>query len=226
MRVLDGVMRWAGGALFVLALAVCFYSFAVRWGRPAPFAPAAVAFDIALFTLFAAHHSVFARAGVKRSLARLVPARLERSFYVWVASLLLLLTCLAWQPVGGEVFGVHGVRAAAHAAVETVGLLMIAGAVRAIDPLELAGIRSHAGGEALQISGPYRLVRHPLYLGWLLATFGAGHMTGDRLLFAGISVFYLAVAVPFEERSLVLSFGEQYRRYQQTVRWRIVPYVY
>jgi protein-S-isoprenylcysteine O-methyltransferase Ste14 len=226
MRVLDGVMRWAGGAVFVLALAVCFYSFAVRWGRPAPFDPAAVAFDIVLFTLFAGHHSLFAREAVKRKLASLVPPRLERSLYVWIASLLLLLTCFAWRPVGGEVFGVHGARAAAHAALEIAGLLMIAGAVRAIDPLELAGIRSHAGGDALQITGPYRLVRHPLYLGWLLATFGAGHMTGDRLLFAGISLFYLVIAVPFEERSLLLSFGDQYRRYQQTVRWRIVPYVY
>ncbi len=80
--------------------------------------------------------------------------------------------------------------------------------------------------ESLQFHGPYRWVRHPLYLGWLLATFGPAHMTGDRLVFAGISLFYLVIAVPFEERSLIGSFGEPYVRYRELVRWRIVPYVY
>ena len=110
--------------------------------------------------------------------------------------------------------------------VQIAGILIIAGAVRAIDALELAGIRPHSEADSLQITGPYRLVRHPLYLGWVLATFGPAHMTGDRLVFAAVSAFYLVIAVPFEERSLIVSFGEQYRRYQELVRWRIVPYVY
>ena len=80
--------------------------------------------------------------------------------------------------------------------------------------------------DSLQFRGPYRWVRHPLYLGWLLATFGPAHMTGDRLVFAAISLFYLVIAVPFEERSLIDTFGEPYRRYRELVRWRIVPYVY
>ncbi len=105
-----------------------------------------------------------------------------------------------------------------------------------IDPLELAGIRTpdeDAGAgttparpSALQIAGPYRLVRHPLYLGWILVVFGAAHMTGDRLAFAVISSFYLLVAVPWEERSLRQSFGEDYDRYKRLVRWRVVPYLY
>jgi len=69
-------------------------------------------------------------------------------------------------------------------------------------------------------------VRHPLYMGWVLVVFGAAHMTGDRLIFAAISVWYLAVAVPWEERSLVRSFGDDYRRYTRQVRWRMIPFIY
>jgi methanethiol S-methyltransferase len=220
------VFRWLGGALFVGALAFCGYSYVVAWARSAPFDPGAVAVDAVLFTVFAAHHSVFAREPVKRWLLNVIPPGLIRSVYVWVASLLLILTCAAWQQIGRDLYRVHGWRALALALVQLAGVLMIASAVRAIDPLELAGIRSHVADESLQIRGPYRLVRHPLYLGWFIATFGAAHMTGDRLFFAGISAFYLILAVPFEERSLASSFGEQYARYRQLVRWRIVPYVY
>jgi methanethiol S-methyltransferase len=221
-----GVFQWLGGGVFVAALALCGYSYVVIWARSTPFDSGAIAIDCVLFTAFAAHHSVFAREPVKRWLVKLVPEGLLRSVYVWIASLLLILMCVGWQPVGGDVYHVHGWRALAHAAVQLAGVLIIASAVRAIDALELAGIRSHVGDDSLQIGGPYRLVRHPLYLGWLVATFGAAHMTGDRLLFAGISVFYLIIAVPFEERSLVRSFGQHYSQYQQLVRWRIVPYVY
>jgi methanethiol S-methyltransferase len=79
---------------------------------------------------------------------------------------------------------------------------------------------------ALQIVGPYRWVRHPIYLGWMLVVFGAAHMTGDRLTFAVISSLYLVVAVPWEEQSLRQSFGADYDRYKQQVRWRILPYLY
>lgn len=218
--------RWLGGALFVGALAFCGYSYVAVWARSAPFDGGAILVNAVLFTVFAAHHSVFAREPVKRWLLNLVPAELLRSVYVWLASLLLILMCAAWRPVGGDVYHLQGWRALAFAVFQLAGVLMIASAVRAINALELAGIRPHSTDEALQIRGPYRLVRHPLYLGWCVATFGAAHMTGDRLFFAGISAFYLIIAVPFEERSLGQSFGEQYFRYQQLVRWRIVPYVY
>ena len=78
----------------------------------------------------------------------------------------------------------------------------------------------------MQIVGPYRWVRHPVYSGWVLLTFGAAHMTGDRLAFAAISTFYLLIAMPFEERSLRMSFGAAYDEYRRRVRYRIAPYVY
>ena len=227
---LERVFQWLGGALFVGALGCCGYSYAEVWSSaPAgtsAFDGRAIAIDTILFSLFAAHHSVFAREPVKGWLARSVPERLLRSVYVWIASTLLIVVCLAWQPIGGEIYNVRGWRAVLHAAIQLAGIAVVAGAVRTIDALELAGIRAHSTRQSLQITGPYGWVRHPLYFGWLLVTFGAAHMTGDRLIFAVISAFYLVIAVPFEERSLIASFGRDYTQYQRQVRWRMLPYVY
>jgi protein-S-isoprenylcysteine O-methyltransferase Ste14 len=179
---------------------------------------------VALFAAFAVHHSVFARPRVKAWMRSLAPERLHRSIYVWTASLLFLLVCASWAPIGGDLYDVNGWRAYAHAGVQLAGIGIIATAVRRIDPLELAGI--HRSTQALQITGPYRWVRHPVYLGWIMAVFAAAHMTADRLLFAAISSFYLAIAVPWEERALERDFPGEYAAYRQRVRWRIVPYVY
>ncbi len=217
---------WLGGALFVGALAFCGYSYAVTWSRTAVFDRAAVPIDVLLFSVFALHHSLFARASVKQWLGNVVPQPMLRSVYVWIASSLLIGVCLAWRPAGGDVYHHAALLAILHGIVQAAGVVIIVSAVRAIDALELAGIRPHSGRESLQIVGPYRFVRHPLYSGWLLVTFGAAHMTGDRLIFAGISTFYLLIAMPFEERSLGMSFGSAYSDYVRRVRFRIIPYVY
>ena len=185
-----------------------------------------LAFDAALFTLFAAHHSILAREPVKRALA-FIPPDLTRSVFVWTASVLLIVLCVFWQPIGGDVYRVTGAAAIACAIVQLAGAAFIAKSVACIDALELAGIRSaRVSDGSLQTSGPYRVVRHPLYLGWMLVVFGAAHMTADRLAFAAISSLYLVVAVPWEERSLRQSFGNAYADYQRQVRWRVIPYVY
>ena len=238
------VFVWTGGAMFVTSLAVCAYHYLVVWGRPVVRAVALerrdvyyiagghvvplaeLAIDVVLLTLFAAHHSVFARDRVKTWLTRVVPAPLLRSVYVWIASALLILVCVLWRSVGGDVYQVAGARAVAHAALQLAGVWLIARAVAGLDPLELAGIRPRTRMDALTVTGVYHWVRHPLYLGWMLAVFGAAHMTGDRLAFAVITSIYLIVAVPWEERSLVRSFGESYLQYQRTVRWRIIPFIY
>jgi methanethiol S-methyltransferase len=225
---------WCGGALFVLSLLACAYKYVFVWaslptpaGRSSPGSPGwALAIDATLFAVFALHHSLFARDSIKRRVVRLVPDRLLRSVYVWTASLLLLVVLALWQPVGGPAYAITGWRAIAHTAVQLGGIWLIAGAVAKIDALELAGIKPASGRDSLQIAGPYRWVRHPLYLGWLLGVFGAADMTADRLAFAAITTMYLVIAIPWEERSLRRIFGEPYARYQQTVRWRIIPYVY
>jgi len=149
-----------------------------------------------------------------------------RSVYVWTASLLLIVTCVFWQPIGGDLYQAQGVRAALHVIVQLLGLWLIARSVATIDPLDLAGIQPRQQAERLQIVGPYRLVRHPLYFGWVLVVFGASHMTRDRLAFAVLTTLYLAIAIRWEERSLTAAFGEDYERYQQQVRWKLVPYLY
>ena len=211
----------------MFALGASAYRFVVSWAESSgPWAANSVAIDVGLFAIFAAHrHSLFAREGVKKRIERLMPQRLLRSLYVWVASLLLLAVLMLWAPVGGHVYQVKGIVGLALTIVQVCGVGLIARSVATIDPLELAGIRMGSEREGLQVKGPYRLVRHPLYLGWVLVVFGAAHMTGDRLAFAAITTFYLAIAVPWEERSLLAAFGADYARYQQTVRWRIVPHV-
>ena len=218
---------WLGGAMFVTSLSVCAWSYAFVMGRPAP--PSGwlpLIADTVLITIFACHHSLFARDGVKTWLARHVPAALLRSVYVWIASLLLILVCASWRPIGGTFYAATGIAAFACAAVQLAGLLITARGVARIDPLELAGIRPATHAQGLQVTGPYRLVRHPLYLGWVLMVFGAAHMTGDRLAFAALTTAYLAIAIPWEERSLRASFGDAYARYQRDVKWRMIPFIY
>jgi len=140
--------------------------------------------------------------------------------------MLLIFACGLWRPIGGELYRSPGLLRVVHAGIQLAGLLLIGGSVRSIHPLELAGIRSRPATGGLQTYGPYRLVRHPLYLGWVLLTFGAAHMTGDRMIFAAVTAAYLVGAIPLEERSLLAEFGGEYERYQRDVRWRMVPYVY
>ncbi|HKB12849.1 MAG TPA: isoprenylcysteine carboxylmethyltransferase family protein [Vicinamibacterales bacterium] len=217
---------WLGGALFVVALAWCAWWYLFEAGRDRPFGGGgAIAVDTALFTIFALHHSVFARDAAKRWLDR-IPPNLVRSVYVYAASLLLIFVCVAWRPIGGEIYRAEGMLEPALIALQLIGLAVIARSVARIDPLELAGIHPPRSTDGLQTSGPYRWVRHPLYFGWLLAVFGTPHLTGDRLTFAVISVAYLVTAVLWEERSLLRVFGDDYGRYQREVRWRIIPFIY
>src|SRR5216684_784100 len=184
---------WAGGVMFVTSLAVCTYFYLIVWERPVAHAVALggrdtyviasgyviplreIVIDVLLVTVFAAHHSIFARDRVKAALAEVVPARLLRSVYVWIAAVLLILVCLAWRSIGGDLYDATGPGAVAHAAIQLAGVWIIARAVARIDPLELAGIRPPSASGGLQTSGVYRWVRHPLYFGWVLAVFGAAH---------------------------------------------------
>jgi hypothetical protein len=229
MTRLERLFVWIGGAWFVASLALVAWWHATFLGRVKPFAGwRPLASDAILFSAFALHHSALARPAIQAALSHVVPDRMLRSVYVWTASLLLILVCLLWRPIGGDLFHVTGARAFLHGVVQLSGLWLIALSVRAIDALELAGIRRPGltARGALQITGPYRLVRHPLYLGWMLIVFGAAHMTGDRLAFAVITSLYLVIAIPWEERSLEQTFGDAYRRYKGEVRWRAIPYVF
>ncbi len=229
------IYAWGGGAAFVASLAYFAYAFGVSMGREVPAGTPgagarAILTNVALFAVFAAHHTAYARERVKRGVAQAVTPALERSTYVWVASLLFILVCAAWQPVGGALYVHHGALAWLHRAVVAAGVALTAAGALRLKAFDLAGISRARGKEEASASivarWPYTLVRHPIYLAWLLMVFGPPTMTATRLVFACVSSSYLVLAVPLEERLLVKQFGGAYRRYQRQVRWRIVPLVY
>jgi protein-S-isoprenylcysteine O-methyltransferase Ste14 len=225
------LLAWLGGVAFVLSLSYLVYFYAVPLRVTAaegtPLVPGALV-NVALFSAFAIHHSLLARTSAKIWVARVVSPSLERSLYVWVSSALLVALCRAWQSLPGLVYSVTGIWALPLYGVQAVGAFLTVRGASVIDPLELAGIRQatstpEARGDVLRVDGPFRLVRHPIYFGWMLMVFGAPIMTVNRLLFATISSVYLILAIPWEERSLVAAHGERYRAYQRAVRWRVVP---
>jgi protein-S-isoprenylcysteine O-methyltransferase Ste14 len=230
------VVAWCGGACFVLSLLYFLYCYLIVFGRvtsrPSSGRPLAV--NALLFTAFALHHSLFARTALKTFVTRLVHPAVERSVYTWTASVLFLLVCWLWQAVPGELYQLAGPGAIPGYAVQAAGLLLTLRGSAKLDVLDLAGVRPLLDARRgrlpehvpLETRGVYRLVRHPLYLGWALVVFGAPHMTLTRLSFAVISTAYLALAIPLEERSLSRVFGAEYEAYKRQVRWRMLPGVY
>ncbi len=225
---------WLGAALFAASLAFFLYSYLVTFGRPAP--PGGrlrpVLLNALLFGVFALHHSALARRGARQRVRRAASPRLERALYTTTASVLFLAVCSFWQPVSGLAYRLSGAWWWLGVAAQGAGVLVTYLGSAAIDPLDLAGIRQLRGVHGapahapLRTTGIYGVVRHPIYFGWVLLVFGTPTMTGTRLAFAVLSTAYLAIAVPLEERSLVQTFGAEYRAYQQRVRSRMVPGIY
>ena len=221
---------WLGGVLFVASLASFVFVYGIVLGRPpgvnSASAGVAIGLDVAMFSVFALHHSAMARSGAKAWIADVIPPALERSVYVWIASALFLGVTWMWVPVPGVAWELTGPWQWVGRAAQLAGLWLIARTAGLLDPLELAGIRQLQGRVRpveFKVAGPFGLVRHPIYLGWILVVFGAPLMTMSRLVMAVVSSTYLVVAIPWEERSLIEAFGERYREYQQRVRWRLVP---
>ena len=222
---------WIGALIFAGSLG----SFVVVYGHllgvpAASTTPAwpAVWIDITLFTVFALHHSIMARTGAKTWITRAVPADLERSLYVWVASLLFLAVCWLWRPLPGVAWAVEGPARWLLFSVQFAGIALTERAARFIGMWELAGVRQARDDRPVEfkVTGPFGLVRHPIYLGWVLMVFAAPVMTYSRLLFAVVSTVYLIAAIPWEEASLVETFGAKYRDYQRQVRSRLLPWIW
>ena len=226
------LIAWAGGAAFVASLAYLIYFYAVILASPdgpPALALRAVIVNVGLFSSFALHHSLLARSSAKAQISRLVRPGFERSLYVWTASLLLIGVCALWQPVPGALYEIDGWWRVPFWSLQTRGAILIWSAAGVMDPLDLAGIRQATGATTIQplkIVGPFRKVRHPIYLGWMMLVFLTPTMTLNRMLFAVISSAYLLLAIPWEEKSLVAAHGEHYRKYQQSVPWRVIPGVW
>jgi protein-S-isoprenylcysteine O-methyltransferase Ste14 len=222
---------WTGALLFFLSL----LSFAIVYGWrlrvPAPDTGSTIRdaiANVALFTIFALHHSIMARTGAKAWLTRVVPPDLERAVYVWIASLLFLAVCWWWLPLPGVTWTTTGVAFWLLSAIQLFGVALTLRAARMVGVWELAGVTQpdHTKPIEFRASGPFAIVRHPIYLGWLLIVFATPVMTTSRLVFAVISSAYLVAAIPWEERSLLDAFPEEYAAYQRAMPWRLIPKIW
>jgi protein-S-isoprenylcysteine O-methyltransferase Ste14 len=229
-------IAWGGALVFLVSLLWGAYSYLFRFGFPPTRSSpaAAITWDVCLFSLFAAHHSLLARSGAKTVVRRLVGAELERSIYTWTASVLFMVVCTAWQGVPGTLYRLDGPWRAGAFAIQLAGVILTIRSSAALDVLDLAGIRdverARSGRTpqhvALETTGLYGFVRHPLYFAWALMVWGTPDMTATRATFAGATTAYLALAIPWEERSLVRLFGREYEAYRLKVRWRMFPGLY
>ncbi len=186
----------------------------------------AVIIDLGLLSVFAVQHSVMARPAFKRWWTRYVPAAIERSTYVLFASAALALVFWQWRSIDAVMWQVDSEPAAvALYALATVGWMTVLSSTFMIDHFELFGVRqvvlawqskAHAD-KGFRTVLLYRLVRHPLMLGFLVAFWATPTMTAGHLLFSLTTTAYILIALQLEERDLVAALGEQYLTYRDRV---------
>jgi methanethiol S-methyltransferase len=192
--------------------------------------------NVGLLSLFAVQHSVMARQGFKRLITRVIPPAAERSTYVFASSLALILLFWQWRPLGGIVWDVQNEvgRAVLYAGF-AFGWALVLFSTVVINHFDLFGLRQtwrEFRGQpqaALRFVTPvlYRMVRHPLYVGWLFAFWSTPTMTVTHLLFTAVATGYILVAIQFEERDLMRAHPE-YAEYRRRVpmlvpAWRQQP---
>lgn len=194
-------------------------------GRAAPFTQAFIV-DSLLLGLFAVQHSVMARQWFKRAWTKIVPEPVERSTYVLLASLILLLLFWQWQPMKGAIWNVHNANGrAVLQGLFWLGWGLVLASTYLIDHFGLFGLKQvynyllDKGDEPPPFKTPtlYKIVRHPLYLGFITAFWATPRMTSGHLFFAIMTTAYILVAIQFEERDLIRFYGDNYRRYREQV---------
>ena len=194
--------------------------------------PEAIIVDLVLMSVFAIQHSVMARRQFKQWWTQFVPRSVERSTYVLLASLALILLFWQWQPMPSVVWQIDNPQIArAVVGLSLVGWLIVLTGTFLINHFELFGLHQVANNlagrpmPALRFRTPlyYQFVRHPIYLGFIIAFWAAPTMTAGHLLFAAVTTAYIFVGIWLEERDLVDLFGDQYRAYKARVSM-LVPW--
>jgi methanethiol S-methyltransferase len=196
-------------------------------------AGAAIVINVLLLSLFAIQHSVMARKQFKRWWTQFVPAAIERSTYVLLSSLALILVFWQWQPIPAIVWEVSNpMVAAVLTGLSLMGWVIVFLSTFLINHFELFGVRQvilnlmgrDAGETKFRTPLLYKMVRHPLYLGFIIAFWAAPVMTVGHMLFALVTTAYILVGIALEERDLVEHFGDEYRRYRERVSM-LVPFL-
>jgi methanethiol S-methyltransferase len=186
----------------------------------------ALVVNLLLLSLFALQHSVMARKRFKEWWTQFIPKPVERSTYVLFASLALLLLFWQWRPMPAIVWQIDNPDdAACVAAIQLVGWILVFTSSFLINHFELFGLQQVTNNLAdRETAAPrfrtplyYKFVRHPIYLGFIIAFWAAPTMTIGHLLFAAVSTAYIFVGIALEERDLVELFGDDYRKYKQRV---------
>jgi methanethiol S-methyltransferase len=196
--------------------------------------PPAEAFiiNLLLMSVFAVQHSVMARKQFKQWWTQYVPASIERSTYVLLASLALVLLFWQWRPMPAPVWQISDASVAtAVTGLSFVGWLIVLTSTFLINHFELFGLQQVANNLAdRSMPAPrfrtplyYKFVRHPIYLGFIVAFWAAPAMTVGHLLFAAVTTAYIFVGILLEERDLIELFGDEYRRYKDRVSM-LVPW--
>jgi methanethiol S-methyltransferase len=182
--------------------------------------------NLLLLSLFAVQHSGMARKPFKRWLTQFVPASVERSVYVLLASLALILLLWQWRPIPAVIWQVTNPQVAmTMTALSLAGWLLVLFSTFLINHFELFGLHQVAANLAGRIMPAarfktpvlYKFVRHPIYLGFIIAFWATPTMTVGHLLFAAVTTAYIFVGILLEERDLVDLFGDDYRRYKDRV---------
>jgi methanethiol S-methyltransferase len=201
-------------------------------GVPTPLV-AAIVIDLVLMSVFALQHSIMARSGFKRWWTKIVSPAVERTTYVVAASLALILLMWQWRPIPAIVWHVADpTTATVILAIAALGWGIVLLSTFLINHFELFGLHqvtNNLTGKPMpepRFRTPflYKLVRHPIYLGFIIAFWAAPTMTIGHLLFAAVTTAYIFVGIALEERDLVAVFGDDYRRYRQRVAM-ILPFL-
>jgi protein-S-isoprenylcysteine O-methyltransferase Ste14 len=200
-------------------------------GAPAPLLESLVV-NLGLIVIFGLQHSIMARPGFKQWWAQWVPASIERSTYVLFSSLALALLCWQWRPMPTVLWSVADPTVAmALIGLSLIGWLIVLTSTYLINHFELFGLQQVTNNlTGREMPAPvfrtpffYQFVRHPIYLGFVIALWATPTLTVGHLLLAAVLTAYIVIGILLEERDLVAFFGDDYRRYRERVSM-LVPW--
>ena len=174
------------------------------------FTVTALLINLALVLMFAVQHSVMARPWFKAAWTKIIPAQTERATYILTSSIAMFAMMWYWQPMGGDIWRLEGTALTIMYVVYGIGWFVLVSSTFFLNHFDLFGLRQawlHLRGKPythipFRTPGYYKLVRHPIYVGWLIVIWAAPAMTVTHLAFAVLTTIYIVMAIPYEERDL------------------------